>query len=149
MYGRIMAREVSLFHMPYHHPYFKTSRRLLQGSLNQRAVSTYQDIQEEEMRVLVRNLVASPEDFVAHFRRYVPSMRISGPNLNFNLSSNAGAVILKIAYGWTVTGTDDKFVAVMVEGFRISFEAARPGKWLVDTFPIRKYHTYYKFPPSY
>ena len=57
--------------MSSQHPHFKTYRRLLQGSLNARGVSRYQDAQEEEMRVLVKDLAASPEKFVAHFRRYV------------------------------------------------------------------------------
>lgn len=43
---------------------------------------------------------------------------------------------MKAAYGWTVTDVKDRFVNAMIEGLRIGYEATRPGRWLVDTFPI-------------
>lgn len=69
MNDRLMRRDVSIFNMSSQHPHFRVYRRLLQGSLNPRGVSRYQEAQEDEMRILVKNLATSPEDFVAHFRR--------------------------------------------------------------------------------
>lgn len=71
MTDRLMGRHLAIFNMSPHHPFFKTYRRLLQGSMNPRAVAQYQEIQEEQTRVLVRNLAISPENFINHFRRWV------------------------------------------------------------------------------
>lgn len=48
---------------------------------------------------------------------------------------NAGAVILKIAYGWTVTDSNDRFIKIMEDAVHISAEILQPGRWLVDTLP--------------
>jgi hypothetical protein len=48
---------------------------------------------------------------------------------------NAGAVILKIAYGWTVTDGDDELVANMLENLKLTNEVMQPGRWLVDVLP--------------
>jgi hypothetical protein len=48
---------------------------------------------------------------------------------------NATAVIMKMAYGYTV-GPDDPFVQLAEESSRISGWATAPGMWLVDYFPV-------------
>jgi len=47
---------------------------------------------------------------------------------------NATAVIMKMAYGYTV-GPDDPFVQVAEESSKISGWATTPGRWLVDYYP--------------
>lgn len=73
MWGHLVSRGGSLFHMSSQNPRFKAYRRVLQGSLNPRALSRYQETQEDEMRILLKSLASAPENFVAHFRRYVPT----------------------------------------------------------------------------
>lgn len=52
---------------------------------------------------------------------------------------NAGALILHVAYGWSVTEDDDHFVRLMEDTIILSQEIFRPGGWLVDIFPICKF----------
>ncbi|KAG6853550.1 hypothetical protein C0991_003342 [Blastosporella zonata] len=58
--------------------------------------------------------------------------------LDILLNGNAAAVIMKMAYGYTVTA-DDHFTKVAEEGSRISGLATAPGKWLVDYYPIIRF----------
>lgn len=51
-------------------------------------------------------------------------------------SSNAGAIVLKISYGWSVVDDDDVLIKIMEEVPRISAQSAQPGRWLVDVFPL-------------
>lgn len=119
MYKELVGRKLAVFNISVKHPRFKIYRKLLQSGLNQRATRTYRAIQEEETKILLRGLARSPEQFVSHIRR------------------NAGAVILKVAYGWTVAENDDYFVSLMEESFKVHAEIVKPGRWLVDTYPIR------------
>ncbi|EED83433.1 predicted protein [Postia placenta Mad-698-R] len=121
MYKELVGRELAVFNISVKHPRFKIYRKLLQSGLNQRATRTYRAIQEEETRTLFLELARSPEQFVSHIRR------------------NAGAVILKVAYGWTVAENDDDFVLLMEESIKVHAEIVKPGRWLVDTYPILRF----------
>jgi hypothetical protein len=48
---------------------------------------------------------------------------------------NATAVIMKMAYGYTI-GPDDPFVQLADESSKISGWATAPGRWLVDYYPV-------------
>jgi hypothetical protein len=48
------------------------------------------------------------------------------------IQSNTGAVILKIAYRWTVISNDDPLVLFIEEGLRLGSEITQPGRWLVE-----------------
>lgn len=52
-----------------------------------------------------------------------------------NTCRNAGAVILKITYGWTVSDNNDLLVNTMEEAARITAGLYHPGKWLVEFIP--------------
>lgn len=47
----------------------------------------------------------------------------------------SAAIILKIAYGWTVKGNDDYIIQLINQAFRLSSSLHGPGKFLVDVFP--------------
>ncbi|KZT21317.1 cytochrome P450 [Neolentinus lepideus HHB14362 ss-1] len=117
MRDELVGRKMAVFNIPAQHPRFKVYRRLLNSSLNPRSVQGYLQIQDDERRILLEGLATTPDDFIAHFRR------------------NSGAIILKVAYGWTVDSMDDYFVSLMEEAFQIVVEASRPGKYLVEAFP--------------
>ena len=70
MAGELAGRKKTTFFIPFSNPQFKTYRRLLQNGLNSRASKTYRPIQYQEAQVLLRGLANSPEDFVAHIRRF-------------------------------------------------------------------------------
>lgn len=120
-YGELVGRKMNVFQMSSQNPRFKVYRRTLNSGLNPRAVQGYRDLQVQEVHVLLRGLATSPEDFLAHLRR------------------NAGAVVLKLAYGWNVEGNDDYFVSLMEEAFQISAQIVKPGGWLVDAIPILRF----------
>lgn len=44
---------------------------------------------------------------------------------------------MSVAYGYTVKGLDDEFIALAKETSQITGQAMAPG-WLVDSFPICK-----------
>lgn len=46
---------------------------------------------------------------------------------------------MKVAYGYTIDKDNDHFVALAEESMRVGSLAAAPGKWLVDSVPIRKH----------
>ncbi|KZV76681.1 cytochrome P450 [Peniophora sp. CONT] len=117
MYKVLVDRQWAVFNISDHHPRFKIYRKLLQSALNPKAIQDYRPLQTREATTLLRLLYERPADFISHFRR------------------NAGAVILEISYGWTVTGADDKFVKLIEDGFKVQSEIARPGRWMVDIFP--------------
>ncbi|KAJ7229088.1 cytochrome P450 [Mycena pura] len=120
MASRLMRREKSIFVASYN-DLLKTYRRLMHQSFNPTASQMYWELEEEEARVLVDNVLSSPQNLVQHLRR------------------NAAAVIMKIAYGYPVTCNDDHFVKIAEEGIKIISMAGAPGKWLVDSFPVLRF----------
>ncbi|KAI0058112.1 cytochrome P450 [Artomyces pyxidatus] len=117
----IASRALSVFTITSSHPRFRRYRRILHTGLSQAATQSYNALLEDEVRTLARGLRDSPSDLVKHVRR------------------NAGAVIMKLTYGWTVKEVDDYFVRLMKEGFEMSRQVSTPGRWLVDVFPVLQY----------
>ncbi|KAJ7843270.1 cytochrome P450 [Mycena leptocephala] len=120
MFGELLNRQNSVFFVPYHSPRFKAYRKILQAGLNSRAVEAYAPLQTQEARTFLKGLLKSPDNFRSLIRR------------------NAGAVIMKLAFGYSVTSDQDKLVDLADTLIRISEEAAKPG-WVVDSFPVLKY----------
>ncbi|KAF9266125.1 cytochrome P450 [Marasmius fiardii PR-910] len=89
----LAGRQYSVSRVKFNHPRFRTYRRLLNSALNRGAVKAYQGIQTDEVHTLLRGLAKTPEDFLVLLRR------------------NAGAVTLKLAYGYQVTSNNDDFVS--------------------------------------
>lgn len=120
MAGTLMKREKSIFYIS-HNPRFKMYRKLMHHSFNGKASESYWPVLEREARVMVDNMLRSPADFTQHIRR------------------NSSAVIMKIAYGYSVEKDNDHFVAIAEEALRVGSLAGAPGRWLVDSFPILQY----------
>ncbi|KAF7324453.1 Cytochrome P450 [Mycena sanguinolenta] len=120
MAGVLLRREKSIFSISYNER-FKMYRKLMHRSFNPSAAKMYWEIQEREARILIDNIVRSPEKLVQHLRR------------------NAASVIMRIAYGYSVTRHDDHFVVVAEEHMRIGSQAGAPGRWLVDSLPFLQY----------
>lgn len=53
------------------------------------------------------------------------------------IHSNAGAITMKIAYGYTSSGDDDRFVAMAEEPIRLASITSAPGRYLVDSILAR------------
>ncbi|KAL0572611.1 hypothetical protein V5O48_009355 [Marasmius crinis-equi] len=120
MAGVLMKREKSIFSMPYTQR-CKTYRKLMLQFLNATASQAYWGIEEEAARYTVKNILQTPENLFQHLRR------------------SAAFVIMKVAYGCTISDYNDHFVEMAEETNRIVSLAQAPGKWLVDSFPILRY----------
>ncbi|KIL57118.1 hypothetical protein M378DRAFT_16464 [Amanita muscaria Koide BX008] len=117
----ILGDRPSVFSTSVLHSRFKKYRKLLQTSLNPRAVKKYRDLMENERLTMLMGLLQKPDEFFQHVRR------------------NAGAIILNVAYGWQVTSNDDYFIRLMEEAFVIHNSINKPSGWLVEFFPILRF----------
>ncbi|KAF9461984.1 cytochrome P450 [Collybia nuda] len=121
MLGVLAGRESAVFTVSFSHPRFKIYRKLLHSGLNVRAVREYSAIQMQETKTLLKGLVQTPENFVAHIKR------------------NAGAVILKVAYGYQVESHDDKFVRTIENAVKFFGAVGVPGRFWVESFPTLRF----------
>jgi len=53
-------------------------------------------------------------------------------------SSSVGSVILKLTYGIECRSHEDPWIAKSEALHKITALASQPGRWLVDSFPIRE-----------
>ncbi|KAI9457273.1 cytochrome P450 [Boletus coccyginus] len=77
--------------------------------------------EEQEARQLVRNLLKSPDNVIAHCRRM------------------ASSVILKVSHGYSVKGDGDPLVEMADKAMNIFSVVMTPGRFLVDALPILRY----------
>ncbi|KAL5382560.1 hypothetical protein DPSP01_006400 [Paraphaeosphaeria sporulosa] len=86
------------------------------------SLSIFDRVQEEEAVHFLLNLLSSPENLFAHIEK------------------EAGAVILKITYGYTAEAHGkDPLVDMAVKTMHEFAEATVPGKWPVDIMPFLQY----------
>lgn len=133
--------KLSVFTISSQHKRFKIYRRLLHKGLNARAVEDYYPLLLDETEALLQRFSEAPQNFISHFRRYVTHRALSTFDfLNFGSLTcrYSGAVILKLAYGWTVTQNNDPFVRIVEDAFVLDSYINKPGRWMVDFFPLRK-----------
>ncbi|KAJ6582360.1 cytochrome P450 [Mycena capillaripes] len=121
MYHVICGRALTLFNISALHPRHKIYRRILHSGLSAQGVPEYSHILEDEADILIQGLRETPMQFEKHLRR------------------NATAVIMKVAFGYTVSGGDDPFITIAEQSSKISGWAMAPGDWLVDYFPILRF----------
>ncbi|EIN11696.1 cytochrome P450 [Punctularia strigosozonata HHB-11173 SS5] len=119
--GNICNRKHAVFSISDKHPRFKVYRRLLATNLNPRAIVGYRDVQASEARALVRRLLESPDAYDEHIRR------------------NAASVILYLAYGYSVQDGNDAMLQLVRDASLSVEEAVKPGRWMVDSFPILQF----------
>ncbi|KAJ2915605.1 hypothetical protein MD484_g4790, partial [Candolleomyces efflorescens] len=136
MGGELANRKHNAFQISTTDPNFKIYRRLMHGGLNPRVSRDYLPIQTEELHTFMKELESKPQNFKQSIKRYdgLPSLSRyeAEPSL---LTSNACAIILKVAYGYPMGGYEDEFVNIIEEGFAITADLATPGKWFVEFFP--------------
>lgn len=65
---------------------------------------------------------------VCHRVRTDVSSRLDG--------SLPAAMILKLVYGYNITGHNDRFIELAAQLSSITSESIEPGRWLVESFPI-------------
>ncbi|RAH51118.1 cytochrome P450 [Aspergillus brunneoviolaceus CBS 621.78] len=101
----------------------REKRKLISSLIgSNRAIESSSTVQELEVRRFLWRTLQQPQELLDHIRR------------------EAGAVILKLTYGYVVEpkGRDAFIELADLSGSQFA-KATEPGKWLVDTLPILKY----------
>ncbi|CAE6446806.1 unnamed protein product [Rhizoctonia solani] len=112
--------EDAILFIPYG-PRLRSYRKPLQQTLNTRAIVDLENIQIQEVKMLMKRLLTSPQDFLDHAKLY------------------GQAVSLRIAYGHIVRDCNDEFIQTAEEFMKALAEALLPGKWLVEVIPSMRY----------
>ncbi|KAH9834517.1 cytochrome P450 [Rhodofomes roseus] len=101
----------------------KKHRRLLRTAFESRRQAEYWETQYEVSHNLLSALLRTPDDFLAHLKRA------------------ASEFTMRIAYGYQVSDGpgEDHFVTLAEELARLTAKAMKPGRWLVDSFPILRH----------
>ncbi|PFH49406.1 hypothetical protein AMATHDRAFT_147746 [Amanita thiersii Skay4041] len=121
MQSELVGRKFTVFNISSQHPRFKIYRKLLHKGLSARAIQDYRSLIQDQSQKLLRSLADAKGYFVPYLRQ------------------NAGAIILRLAYGWTVNEAHDPFVALVEEAFALHNVITKPGRWLVDAFPLLRF----------
>ncbi|KAJ3491621.1 hypothetical protein NLI96_g551 [Meripilus lineatus] len=106
--------------MPYGEEFHKT-RKLFAEALSQSGVRVFQDNQLNQAHLLLKNFLASPDQFSSHVRRF------------------ASAVILEIAYGHRVETDDDPYLQLTEDINQCVAGAGEPGMAAIDFIPLLRY----------
>ncbi|TFY53932.1 hypothetical protein EVJ58_g9163 [Rhodofomes roseus] len=110
-----------LVNMPYTDQW-RRHRRWFQTALQARnALNAYEPLQYAEVQNLLLDLLREPEGAVRHVKRYV------------------AALMLGVAYGYSLSSMDDDFLAMVEDALQIITESGGPSTMLVDFIPIMKY----------
>ncbi|TFK21403.1 cytochrome P450 [Coprinopsis marcescibilis] len=138
MYNDICGRGKTIFNVDASSTRHKMYRKMLGKGLGPRGgragngakvIRGYTPLIEREARRLAESLISMSrghgEGIVDDF---IPLVQRS-----------AVAVILGIAFGYTVQGDSDPFIKVSEEASKISGYAMAPGRWMVDYVPLLRY----------
>ncbi|KAG9057243.1 hypothetical protein FS842_008050 [Serendipita sp. 407] len=108
------------------------------------ALLPYDDAAREARKLIHLTVGAKP--FTSYYgliesetMRYLCGLRDSPENVNRHLSYAAGAIILKIAYGYDVIPKDDPLVALANEALEKFSRTTLLGEFPVDLLPILQY----------
>ncbi|KAK1235347.1 hypothetical protein PQX77_001436 [Marasmius sp. AFHP31] len=100
---------------------WKLHRKTFHQFFQQRATPGYRSVEKTEAKTYARKLVSSPGEFYSLTRHYT------------------SAVILQLAYGYTLERDDDPYLELVDEAM-VGFNAMIvPGSFLVDHLPLLKY----------
>ncbi|KAL5501294.1 hypothetical protein ACEPAH_8554 [Sanghuangporus vaninii] len=102
---------------------FRAYRKSVHGLLGSKwAVARFYPLQNVEVRRFLLRVLNKPEDLLHHIR------------------TEAGAIILKIAYGYTIEPLKSDPLVDLADEALIQFSlSTSPGAWLVDVMPFLRY----------
>ncbi|KAH7103313.1 cytochrome P450 [Auriculariales sp. MPI-PUGE-AT-0066] len=120
--GEIVGWENSPITCKYSHPSYKMYRRMVFGAVGARsAVDNYSGLAQHETHRFLRRILEEPE-------RLLPLIRLY-----------AGAVILRIVYGYDVNPNQDYFVDLIQRSNDEFDRAMTPGAFMVDLIPALRH----------
>ncbi|KAL4803060.1 cytochrome P450 [Aspergillus unguis] len=120
--GEMVGWEHILAMQPYSET-FRAYRKAMHRALGtKKVISQFDSLQDLEVRRFLFRVLQRPRDLVQHIR------------------TETGAVILKIAYGYTIAPHGKDPLVDLANSALEQFSAAgTPGAWIVDTIPFLKY----------
>ncbi|KAI5122656.1 hypothetical protein M0805_007918 [Coniferiporia weirii] len=107
----------SLQSLPYG-DLFRKHRRMMQKYFGQQAVTSFRSTQEIEVRRLLQNLLAKPDDFIGHIHRFITG------------------VLLMVTYGHEVVSDDDELIRLVEQAMFLSSSVGTVGVRPLDVFPF-------------
>ncbi|KAJ7907941.1 cytochrome P450 [Mycena leptocephala] len=96
-------------------------RRLFSQQFNRVASHSFRHTERVAAHALLRRLLRDPGNFLGHIRQM------------------AGEFILSVAYGIDALPVNDPYISLAAKTVESASNAAVPGRFLVDSFPILKY----------
>ncbi|KZT37243.1 cytochrome P450 [Sistotremastrum suecicum HHB10207 ss-3] len=122
MFGQLIGQDQQFFRTSDKNPRFGIYRKMFKDEFGKKGVLGHVAVQENERDFYLRNLSVDPKGFRKHIKRY------------------AVAVIMKIAYGYSVTEDNDRFVALVDSWLEhTNAHNTKPAQWSVDSYPFLKY----------
>ncbi|KAH7104843.1 cytochrome P450 [Auriculariales sp. MPI-PUGE-AT-0066] len=117
MYSDLVGRNRTIFNSNIG-PRYRRYVKMLHQALSRKAVTEYRGALEDATVKMVRSMMESPDRFLDHFR------------------TCAGRISLKVAYGHEIGDEEDYYVQLVRDSIALGNEAFKPGRWLVDSFPL-------------
>ncbi|KAF9469506.1 cytochrome P450 [Collybia nuda] len=102
-------------------PRFQLHRKMMQQYFSRKDCVSYQPIQTRGARVLLQNLVSTPEKRDDHLSHYSTTL------------------ILRISFGHEITSNGDIFLDVLKDAGQILRSSGPPGSTAIDFFPFLQY----------
>ena len=140
--GELLSKEMRFVHLRRGER-LRRYRKAAHTHLQIKAVRAYQDMQLENAKNVIIDILNDPKNHRAHATRCA-HMRL--PFLLKRVSTDAplprfaASVILRMVYGKsTPTSNDDPEVVRIHQVMQFSVRSGRPGAYLVDRFPFLKY----------
>ncbi|KAH0838823.1 cytochrome P450 [Lanmaoa asiatica] len=120
---------------------FRRYRKAVHTHLRPEAAVAYQDMQVENARNVITDILNDPKNHRVHVQRRVHIWLIEDlPESTGNLCRYAASVILRLAYGKSTPSSNDDPEVVRIHQVMKHFQhAMRPGAFLVDRIPLLKY----------
>ncbi|KAF8158888.1 cytochrome P450 [Mycena galopus ATCC 62051] len=116
----LMGWDFNIGLMPYSEKW-RQHRRLFDQHFRRTAIPAYYPVQLRKIQDLLRGLLSTPDDFVAHTKTL------------------AAGVIMGTVYGYDIKPTEDRFVYLAEESLKKLASSVLPGAFAVNTFPFLRH----------
>jgi cytochrome P450 len=121
MGGELVGWKNTLVLVPYGDRFKEYRKYFHQLIGNRQSMVQFHPVEERETHIFLQNVLDKPTDLAAHVRK------------------TAGAIILRISYGYELQGDHDPFVE-LADKATVQFSlSTAPGAFLVDFIPFLKY----------
>ncbi|KAG2093343.1 cytochrome P450 [Suillus discolor] len=137
-----VGHDYSTTFLPYSDKW-RLHRRIFHEAFHLKAVSSFRPIQIRNARILILNLLASPEVYGTHLYTLAISPFMYCVAEQYFLRSFSTSTIMSIMYDYAIAPVDDPFLAVIERSLEIDIKLFRPEvAAFVTQFPILE-----KLPP--